>query len=69
MSSSGHPHIKLTEYPSLVGPLEPLNMAATYVAVKEDDRESSCVTDSEEYESAEEPTRKMVITLMFQTKQ
>jgi hypothetical protein len=56
MSSSGHPLIKLTEYPSLVGPLEPLNMAATYVAVQEDDRESSCVTDSEEYESAEEST-------------
>ena len=29
MSSSGHPLIKLTEYPSLMGPLEPLNMAAT----------------------------------------
>ena len=56
LSSSGHPLIKLTEYPSLVGPIEPLNMAATYVAVKEDDRESSCVTDSEEYESAEEST-------------
>ena len=55
MSTSGHPLIKLTEYPALIGPIEPLTMAATYVAIT-DDRESSCVSDPEEYESVDEST-------------